>query len=275
MSRLKLEGPDAYWRGLSDDGKTAFSIDLKTNALKYHDLATGKVVREVAKGAYHPPRVLSPAINRMGCSDGNLRNAADGKELLEIGQAGWPNPSIMFSADGRLLAAAVVSRRTAKLPVSDPPAEEITVIDAIEGKELRRFGKSVEKFHAIHTAALSRDGKTVVSVADAGDKPDEQLITLWETETGRERGHFLGHRGRTNSLAISADGRFLVSAGEDTTAVVWDATRPQTRNASIVRESPAVDLSAHFKNLAGKDAEQGYASIWRWRTLRRRPLPSS
>jgi WD40 repeat protein len=264
INRLKLQGPDEFWKGVSDDGKTAFSVDLKGKSVRFHDLATGKITREVADGAYNPPIVLSPAGDQMVCSDGNLRNAADRKELLEIGRIGAPNLSVKFSEDGRRLVAAVV----AKGPYdhldlrSDPPAEEIAVIDPIEGKELQRFGKREEKFYAIDTAALSRDGKMVITAGASGNKPDEQIITLWETETGKERGHFLGHRGQTRALAISADGRFVVSGGDDTSALVWDATRPRPGNSTIRQESAAADLAACVKSLAGENAEQAFASIW-------------
>lgn len=264
MRRLKLQNPDEFWNAVSDNGKTALSVDQKGKSVRFHDLITGKITHEVANAAYHAPIVHSPAADKMVCSDGNLRNAADRKELLRIGRIGWPNRSVKFSADGRRLVAAVVAKSPYKIYLSDPPAEEIAVIDPIEGKELRRFGKRIgTEFYVIDAAALSRDGKMVVTGLRDGRKWNGQtIITLWETETGRERGHFLGHRGRTNSVAISADGRFVVSGGDDTSALVWDATRPQTRNSSIRPGSAALDLAAHFKNLAGKDAEQAYASMW-------------
>ncbi len=155
VSRLKLQGPNEFWKGVADDGKTAFSVDLKGTSARFHDLTTGKVIREIADGAYHQPLALSPAGDKMVCSDGTLRNAADGKEVLKIGRVYGSNPSVKFSADGRRLIAAV----TAKGPHGDfdprcdPPAEEIAVVDAIEGKELRRFGKRVEKYYAIDAAA--------------------------------------------------------------------------------------------------------------------------
>jgi hypothetical protein len=260
VSRLELKGPDTFWRTVSADGKTALSADAKGKSVRFHDLATGKITHENANAAENWPIVLSPAGDKMVCADGTLMNVVDRKKLLNVGHLGWPNPSVRFSADGRLLIAAVV--RPEKLVLDEPPAEEIAVFDAVQGKELRRFGKRVETSYAIDAAALSTDGKMVITVVSTRGKPEEQIITLWETDTGRERGHFLGHRGRTNSVAISADGRFVVTGAEDTTALVWDATRPQTRNSSSRQALAATDLEACWKDLAGSNAEQAYASMW-------------
>ncbi|MBO0699336.1 MAG: hypothetical protein J2P46_13150, partial [Zavarzinella sp.] len=51
-----------------------------------------------------------------------------------------------------------------------------------------------------------------------------------------------------------------VAGAADTTALVWDATRPPVRHSSVRRES--TDLAAHFRDLAGDNAEQAYASLW-------------
>src|SRR5207247_5454510 len=109
---------------------------------------------------------------------------------------------------------------------------------------------------------VASDGKMVITVGGEGYASEEQIITLWESETGRERGHFLGHRGQARGLAISTDGRFVVSGGCDTSALVWDATRPRTRDSSSRHGSAAADLAARFKDLAGDNGEQAYASIW-------------
>jgi WD40 repeat protein len=260
VSRLKLQGRDTFWTIVSDNGKTALSIELG-KAVRFHDLSTGKVTREDADGFYRPI-ALSPDGDKVIRSNGTLMHVADRKQLLDVGRVYESNPSVRFSADGRRLVAAVVEKGPGKEFLNDPPAEEIAVFDAIAGKELRRFGRKVGIYYTIAAAALSSDGKTVVTVGASGDKRDEQIITLWETETGRERGHFLGHTGCTNSVAISADGRFVVTGAGDTTALVWDATRPQTRNSVIRRELADADLAACFIHLAGGDAEQANASLW-------------
>jgi hypothetical protein len=127
------------------------------------------------------------------------------------------------------------------------------VIDAAEGKELRRFGQTVaDRSYGIDAVAISADGKTVVSVCHVNQ--DLSIITLWETESGRERGSLVGQIGPIRQVAIAADGRFLVTAGDDATALVWDATMRQPTGG--------FDRAMCLADLAGEDAEQAYASLW-------------
>jgi WD40 repeat protein len=288
LTQLEPQSPEAYWTAVSDSGNTALSVEYrsgeKTNSVRLHDLTTGRVIREFADASWMP-MVLSPAGDKVFRCDGEqalVENVADGKKLMQMKLQGMAGGScsggmhswVSFNADGRRLAIAMARMET----VNATPFE-IAVFDAIEGKELRRFGKLVSpprrsepEFYAIFAAAISRDGKMVVTGVGDYYKPDEQIITLWETETGKERGHFLGHRGKTHALAISADGRWVVAGGDDTSALVWDATRPQTANSSIRHESAAIDLPAHFKNLAGDDAEQAYTSIWALSSARNKTI---
>jgi hypothetical protein len=53
-----------------------------------------------------------------------------------------------------------------------------------------------------------------------------------------------------------------VSGGQDTSALVWDATRPRTRDSSVRHESTASDLTARFRDLAGENAERAHAAVW-------------
>jgi len=258
IRQLDLDGVSAFWEAVSDDGKTAAAVNK--SQVRFYDLTTGKVIREVPDGELRPI-ALSPAGDKMVGLYASLIDIADGRTLLKIPGARAGSNMVRFSDDGRTLVAAAIPQRTEKLYMTDPPAEEVAVVDPIAGRELRRFGKLGEKLHAIHAVALSRDGKMVAAVRNAEEKPAEQVITLWETETGRERGHFVGHRGQVHALAISADGRYVVSGGQDTAALVWDATRPRTHDTSVRRATTTPDLAARFNDLAGEHAELAYAAM--------------
>jgi hypothetical protein len=68
---------------------------------------------------------------------------------------------------------------------------------------------------------------------------------------------FEGHQGDVRSVALSADGRRLVSASDDTTALVWDATGGAT-SAKL----PSGSMQALWTDLASDDAAKAYRAIW-------------
>lgn len=256
VNRFELQGTDAFWETVSADGKTAASVDLKARLVRFHDLNTGKVYREIADDSQRPI-ALSPAADKLIGLDGVLRNTADRTEVVKIGHVYQSGQSVRFSADARRLVAAVIPEHGYKYGALEPPAEEIAVVDPITGKVLRQFGRREVKFHSIKAVALSADGKTAAAVRYFGYRSHEQVVTLWETETGRERGSFHGHIGMMSSVAISHDGRFLVTGADDTTAIIWDATRRQERKVFARR-----DLVASFRDLANENAEQAYGAVW-------------
>ncbi|MEO1495699.1 MAG: WD40 repeat domain-containing protein [Planctomycetota bacterium] len=76
---------------------------------------------------------------------------------------------------------------------------------------------------------LIRPGKAhaVAFVADnllaVGGTPNR--ITVWDTDAASPLAQLAGHTGTVASLAVSADGRTLVSGSFDTTVRVWDTRR--------------------------------------------------
>ena len=47
-------------------------------------------------------------------------------------------------------------------------------------------------------------------------------MRVWDLATGRVLRQFEGHRGGVNAVAFARDGRSVISASEDATALVWD-----------------------------------------------------
>jgi WD40 repeat protein len=67
---------------------------------------------------------------------------------------------------------------------------------------------------------FSPDGKRIVSAA--GDEV-ESAINVWDATNGSQSLALRGHSAKVISLAVSADGKRIVSGDENGTVKVWDA----------------------------------------------------
>src|SRR5437660_1571661 len=78
---------------------------------------------------------------------------------------------------------------------------------------------------------------------------------------------FGGLQGKINGLAFSPDGKRIVTAGGDGSAVVWDLTRDEKPPAKDLKLT-GKELDALWADLGGDDARKSYAAL---RTLRAAP----
>ena len=70
--------------------------------------------------------------------------------------------------------------------------------------------------------AWVKDARYVMNgqyIATAGT---DSKVILWSRETGKTAKTLSGHGGSVDALASSPDGRLLLSAGADTTILVWE-----------------------------------------------------
>jgi WD40 repeat protein/tRNA A-37 threonylcarbamoyl transferase component Bud32 len=230
-------------------GKVVRIIDTKTGRQVKLVLPSGTYELELP-GA---PKGLKLSIDKATLTRGET-------VLAKVERKGWPLKghayqivTVAFSPDGRLVLTG------AGIPVEGTFDCYLQLWDAETGQELRRF-----KGHrsSIYSAAFSPDGKRIVSNSATPDNSvriwdvesgkqlkrilplsriatlgvvfgldgkhvfscDEAMVRMWEVETGREVRRFVGHRTVVRCLAISRDGRYLVSGGtqKDTSIRVWE-----------------------------------------------------
>lgn len=156
-------------------------------------------------------------------TDGNVRVWDVRRRALTRVRFRVTSPSVAFSPDGELLAAAGRGRPT-------------EVRDAHSGRlaaKLRTadWGRSV---------AFSPDGRLVATGDFIGD------AQLWSTETWKPVGRPLeGHEGRILTLDFSRDGRTLASASDDGAVVLWDVETRTPVGSPLTVDSGAW-VSAEF-----------------------------
>ena len=141
-----------------------------------------------------------------------LWETATGKQLHRIKDNG-ECCQFAFSPDGKMLALLTMG-----FTLRFHRCEVATGKD-VQHLLLNREGDALLKMRgdrAPRCLVWSPDGRLLATTDDDG------TIYLLEAATGEERGQLRGHQGPLHALAFSADGKRLLSASADRTALVWD-----------------------------------------------------
>src|SRR5262249_20859246 len=107
-----------------------------------------------------------------------------------------------------------------------------------------------------HTVAtqLSPDGRTLYVSYNTGE------IFGFEVATGRPRRSLSGQGGFVLAMAMTPDGRRLISGGHDRSALVWDVT---LAGAAKPRKEPQTTGEADklWATAIGEDAQAAFAAL--------------
>lgn len=215
--------------------------------------------------------------------------SADGTRILTLGDDwivrvwDWPGanpvqqtfhlPGLVtratFSRDGRQLLTACWGG-------------EIALRDVTTGRSLKlRQGADPRRVDALW-AALSRDGRRLVSVAREGEARESEAI-VWEVRTPQPLPGRLVHADWIWSADFSPDGLHIVTASEDATARIWETEtgkpvgKPLVHQAAVKRATFSPDgrwmatASDAVFNDDGSVRIGGSARIWDARS--HEPLP--
>jgi WD40 repeat protein len=144
-----------------------------------------------------------------------LWEAATGKELLHLPQAGWHVP-IALAPDGKFLASG------------GPPHQAVRLWDTRTGREVRRLSRkplAPDLVCNVRCVAFSLDGKFLAAGYD------DKGLTLWEAATGKEIRTWRAHDDWVHRIVFSPDARLLSSGSRDGQTCVWDVPSGKRRSA--------------------------------------------
>ncbi len=291
----KLEGHQSSIGILAfaGDGKSLFSSS-RDKTLRVWNPATGReILRREGLDAAVRSLALSPDRKTLATAayDKNVR-LLDASTLKEIRTLTGPKEEVdvvSFTPDGRTLLALGVGqklhqwdittakhqerpcgrsfkggpyavafspdRRFAAFAARDRSLPVVNVVNLATGRVAFEFpNRSDSPNDQIICVAFSPDGRTL-----AWGGPRDSLVRLGEVATGQERHRFEGHRGRVESVAFSADGRFLISGADDTTALVWDLTALPAEKQDHIPLSRD-DLKVCWEELGSQDAMRAFVA---------------
>ena len=172
----------------------------------------------------------------------HLWDVATGSELRSMGSSHERherhNPkhltSAVFSPDGHWI-------------LTTSEAGSLALWDTTTGRELPSLPRSRNSSFAI----FSPDGYSVLSF-DHGSSGSLWAVVLWDAATGREMQRFEGHISAPTSVAISPDGRIILTADYLVTRL-WDASTGHElrRLDSSLGRPKSADPFAHISNSSG------------------------
>src|SRR5204862_16669 len=93
------------------------------------------------------------------------------------------------------------------------------VLQAIERGEILVFGHGSDYW--LNRVAFTPDGKHFVS-GHYGGKDDDFRVRLWDVDKDKELRSFKGHTRDVTAVLYLPDGRTVLSASMDGTAILWD-----------------------------------------------------
>jgi RNA polymerase sigma factor (sigma-70 family) len=178
-----------------------------------------------------------------------VRRLVDSKLMFRTGA---------FTADGKFVLVGGGGTVFGPDGSSESFEGEINLIDPVAGGAVRAFGVPPTADTVSHryfgSSVLAPDGRTFYVSDNTG------AISAFEVATGRVRRTLTGHRSYVGGLAVSADGRRLISGSHDSTALVWDLTVAGARaqRAEPLTESEADKLWAAVER---DDAKAAYTAL--------------
>jgi WD40 repeat protein/beta-lactamase regulating signal transducer with metallopeptidase domain len=213
-------------------------------------------------------------------------DVASGKETGEIkGTEGVPMSAVAFAPDGKVLAYGAVNSIYLCEPDTGKEIRQIKVPDGVaslvfspDGKALAVRGRSQQvrlwetetgkELYQLGEDTLARLGGGVVFALVASFGPEtrnlafspdgKQIATasgstvrLWDAATGKELPLTDGHQGALAAVALSADGKTVVSWGADRTVRRWEAATGKALGSfGVPPGTTSVSLSPDGKTVA-------------------------
>ena len=261
--RCRINDKDLHERfvrpSVAPDGRTVSS------GLSVWDAANGRRLVTMKRGGWQTNPYTTDGRRLIAVEQDGVHvwEIATGKEVARPIRAeliGWFNAAI--SPDGRLVAVGNVNKSQHRFPNRPEPKTDpaIRIWELASGKPVARLmGHTAQSCDL----AFSPDSRMLASVSGGhpqGQRTGDRGLRVWDIATGRQERRFANYPGGGSLVAYLPDGRSIVTASGDGTALVWDVSDLADRRPTEMPD--AKRLEALWSDLATDDAPRGYRASW-------------
>jgi WD40 repeat protein len=272
-------GQGYLWRLCFSPDSKLLVISGPGQSVTIHDLSAKKdVYKFVEPMQGGPPNALAFS------GDGKLLAASfDGTTVWEISTG--QELRRLTAADGSRMYSASVAFAPKGPTLAVGGMGSVRLCDVHTGKGLRVFEKLAENTtlpggekypNTLTGVAFLPDGRSLLSCGY------DQKLYQWETSTGRIRCSFAGHERPIHGIALSPDGRTVVSAAGS----MWDSQDNSVRLWNVLAGQELGRLSAHQNVVCSvafapdgdsfaSASEDGMVYVWDATPYRRREKPAT
>jgi WD40 repeat protein len=212
-------------------GKHAFSCG-DDYSLRVWELATGACIRLSAFDSFWGDEHNSFAATSdgrkvlVGCmfNETKLLDVATGNCIRVFEHCSGIPVSVALSPDGKYAVSGNL--------------DKIGIWELSTGKCLRVFPLRFDSF--LESGACLFNSRYAIFALDK----DEGVLQLWDVEEGKFIRGFCGHTSSVNSLAVTKDDQYAVSASDDETLRIWKVDTGDC--VKVLKEHTSIVMSAVF-----------------------------
>ncbi len=248
---------------LSPDGKTIAVLSVVPAHSSAQEKGAGQVdnqiiqIRDTSTGRNLWSRVSKSQSYR-------TRFSPDGRWLLRIGHDNtatllsckdYSSESHAFKMSGYITCEAFSDDGNVLVLGNSHGDVVACSIQKNDNKHREILRANVHRRH-IHAISLAPDGSLIAAASE------DFTASIIETFNEKTRHYLIGHENRVSDIALSRDKKWVITAGMDKTARVWDAST----GAEVLRKShPSLVVAAEFSSSSNRfitACHDGKVRLW-------------
>jgi WD40 repeat protein len=241
---LTVKTSGTFSLAFSPDGKTLASggADKVIRLWNPHEPKELRTIGRHANAVHALAWLPGGKVIAAGSTDGiRLWDPDTGKQGRQLKASGFGAVGLACNRDGKTLVTLARGG--------------VFVYETEMGRKLREMRADPSWLQAV---AFSRAEGTQMVAAGANRS---HSVWVWDADTGKELHRLDGHEGSVHALTFTPDGKFLITAGDDGTAVVWDLAALKKGPARVPAGNR--ELEKCWEDLGSPDAALAYRSMIR------------